>query len=204
MIRTSPGLCRVCQTRCEYDISGWHGQWHRMLLTCRAPTKVSTMHRPFPVVLWMTLTTFSRARSSSPSYKPAGTSSSLTLWRVAVAWTEKFLSYFRECTKAAEWSVICCIDWVSSGDARSKWRDAGVVICLELICTWSSWCHCHDIISCFIKIQNMFSSGASLHQTVLEKRPLNKCLYVIVTCYVSANRSMYSSLLTLITGVVQQ
>jgi len=24
---------------------------------------------------------------------------------------------------------------------------------VEMICIWSSWCHCHPIISCFIKIQ---------------------------------------------------
>ena len=24
----------------------------------------------------------------------------------------------------------------------------------QIICIWSSWCHCHHIISCFIKIQN--------------------------------------------------
>ena len=33
---------------------------------------------------------------------------------------------------------------------------ADVVICLEqvqMICIWSSWCHCHPVISCFIKIQ---------------------------------------------------
>jgi len=27
---------------------------------------------------------------------------------------------------------------------------------VQMICTWSSWCHCHPIISCFIKIQNGF------------------------------------------------
>ena len=25
---------------------------------------------------------------------------------------------------------------------------------VQMICIWSSWCHCHPIISCFIKIQN--------------------------------------------------
>jgi len=23
---------------------------------------------------------------------------------------------------------------------------------VQMICIWSSWCHCHPIISCFIKI----------------------------------------------------
>jgi len=25
---------------------------------------------------------------------------------------------------------------------------------VQMICTWSSWCHCHPIISCSGKIQN--------------------------------------------------
>jgi len=25
---------------------------------------------------------------------------------------------------------------------------------VQMICTWSSWCHCHPFISCFIKIQD--------------------------------------------------
>ena len=39
---------------------------------------------------------------------------------------------------------------------------------VQMICIWSSWCHCHPIISCFIKIW--------LTQVVLEKRLLNGCL----------------------------
>jgi len=25
---------------------------------------------------------------------------------------------------------------------------------VQMICIWSSWCHCHPVISCFIKIEN--------------------------------------------------
>jgi len=28
---------------------------------------------------------------------------------------------------------------------------------VQMICMWSSWCHCHPIISYFIKIQNGFT-----------------------------------------------
>jgi len=28
---------------------------------------------------------------------------------------------------------------------------------VQMIRTWSSWCHCHPIVSCFIKIQNGFT-----------------------------------------------
>ena len=43
------------------------------------------------------------------------------------------------------------------------------------ICIWSSWCHCHPIISCFIKIQNGLPFWCRLTQVILEKRPLNRC-----------------------------
>jgi len=47
-----------------------------------------------------------------------------------------------------------------------------------MISMWSSWCHCHPIISCFIKIQ--IGLTFLLAQVVLEKRLLNWCLSVCV------------------------
>jgi len=44
---------------------------------------------------------------------------------------------------------------------------------VKMICLWSSWCHCHPIISCFIKIQNGLPFWCQLTQVVLEKRPLH-------------------------------
>ena len=49
---------------------------------------------------------------------------------------------------------------------------------LQMICIWSSWCHCHPIISCFSKIQNGLPFWCRLTQVVLEKRPLNVCVCV--------------------------
>jgi len=40
---------------------------------------------------------------------------------------------------------------------------------------WSSWCHRHPIISCFIKTRNGLSFLCRLTQVVLEVRPLNGC-----------------------------
>jgi len=48
-------------------------------------------------------------------------------------------------------------------------------------CKWfalSSCCHCHPIVSCFSKIQNGLPFWCWLTQVVLEKRPLNVCMYV--------------------------
>jgi len=47
---------------------------------------------------------------------------------------------------------------------------------VQMICIWSRWCHCHPIISCFIKIQIGLPFWCRLTQVVLEKRPLNRCL----------------------------
>jgi len=49
-----------------------------------------------------------------------------------------------------------------------------------MICIWSSWCQCHPVISCFIKIQNGLPFWYRITQVVLKKRPLNGCSS---TCY---------------------
>jgi len=44
-----------------------------------------------------------------------------------------------------------CLYFTLSGEVLallSIWSE------VQMICIWSSWCHCHPIISCFIKIQN--------------------------------------------------
>ena len=46
---------------------------------------------------------------------------------------------------------------------------------VQIICIWSSWCHCHPIISCSSEIQNGLPFWCRLTQVVLEKRPLNGC-----------------------------
>jgi len=43
---------------------------------------------------------------------------------------------------------------------------------VQMICMWSSWCRCHPVILCFIKIQNGLLFWCWLTQFVLEKRPL--------------------------------
>jgi len=62
---------------------------------------------------------------------------------------------------------------------KIEWWGAGVIMCLQQSandCIWSSWCHCHPIISCFIKIQIGLIFSVLAYQVVLEKRPLNRCL----------------------------
>jgi len=47
---------------------------------------------------------------------------------------------------------------------------------VQMICIWSSWCHCHPVISCFIKIQTGLPFRYCLTLVVLEKWPLTGCL----------------------------
>jgi len=58
---------------------------------------------------------------------------------------------------------------------------------MQMICIWFSWCHCHPIISCFTKIQNGLPFWCRLTQVVLEKRPLNVCMYVCLYVILYAN-----------------
>jgi len=46
---------------------------------------------------------------------------------------------------------------------------------VQMICIWSSWYHCHPIISCCSKIQNGLPFWCRITQVVLEKRLLNGC-----------------------------
>jgi len=48
---------------------------------------------------------------------------------------------------------------------------------VQMICMWSSVCHCHPIVSCFIKLQNGLLFWCWLTWVVLEKRPLHGCLF---------------------------
>ena len=46
---------------------------------------------------------------------------------------------------------------------------------MQMICIWSSWCHCYPVVSCSSKIQNGLPFWCRLTQVFLEKRPLNGC-----------------------------
>ena len=47
---------------------------------------------------------------------------------------------------------------------------------MQMICIWSSWCHCHAVISCFIKIQPGLTFLVPAYPGCSKKRPLNGCL----------------------------
>jgi len=83
--------------------------------------------------------------------------------------------------------ALRCFDtvgWASEEHPARKKLSDGVLAWLsvwsveQMICIRSSWCHFHPIISCFSKIQNGLPFWCRLTQVVLEKRPLNICMYV--------------------------
>jgi len=60
-----------------------------------------------------------------------------------------------------------------------------------MICIWSSWCHCHATISCFIKIQNGSPFWCWLTQIVVVKGSLSECC---VWCVMANDDSHYVKL----------
>jgi len=82
-------------------------------------------------------------------------------------------------------------------DVVLAWLSVWSVV--QMICIWSSWCHCQHIISCFSKIQNGLPFWCQLTQVVLEKRPLNVCVPVAwCWCgYLTGARFAYAQLMPL-------
>jgi len=68
-----------------------------------------------------------------------------------------------------EWHLAC--KKLSGGVLA--WLSACCNDCkVQMICIWSSWCHCHPIMSCPSKIQNGLPFCYRLTQVVLQKRLL--------------------------------
>jgi len=51
---------------------------------------------------------------------------------------------------------------------------------VQMICMWSKWCHCHPIISCFVKTQNGYLFRSGLPMLSWKKRLLNGCSVAVV------------------------
>ena len=74
-----------------------------------------------------------------------------------------------------------CTNWVVR-----YWRGYLSAVKCKMIRIWSSWCHCHPIISCCSKIHNGLHFWYRLTQAELEKRPLNGCsstIEVVASCH---------------------
>jgi len=54
---------------------------------------------------------------------------------------------------------------------------------VQMICIWSSWCHCHPIISCFIKIQIASTFLAPDYPVCPEKEAIKRALLFVLSTY---------------------
>jgi len=66
---------------------------------------------------------------------------------------------------------------------KNKWWCAGMVICLEQganDCVWSSWCRCHPVICCFIKMQTGLTFLAPVYPGCPGKEAFNRCLSTVL------------------------
>jgi len=62
---------------------------------------------------------------------------------------------------------------------------------VQMICIWSNSCHCHPIISCFIKIQIGLTLLVPAYPGCPEKRPLNGCLFVCLCIYMLDHKYIF-------------
>jgi len=67
---------------------------------------------------------------------------------------------------------------------------------VQMICIWPSCCHCHAIVSWFIKILIGLTFLVPAYQVVPKKRPLNECLvsFCLVSYTADRNHSLYCCL----------
>jgi len=108
-------------------------------------------------------------------------------------WWLGFIVLLFSCGWLCGWSVMPSVLWHSCLGGRNGIRPvklSGEVLAwlfvwseVQTICIWSSWCHCHPIISCS-KIQNGLPFWCGLNQVVLEKSPLNGCSSSAVVAHV--------------------
>jgi len=73
-----------------------------------------------------------------------------------------------------------------SCDRVLAWLSVWSVV--QMICIWSSWCHCHPIICCFSKIENVLPLWCELTQVVLEKKAIKRmCVCIYIKFYQSSS-----------------
>jgi len=99
-------------------------------------------------------------------------------------WLDSSVVGIAQLAHAAGKFILCH----EGGDvAVPKWLLGG----LAMICIWSSWCHFHRIISCFLNIQYDLPFWCRLPMLSCKKRPLNdvdrnlECHFVNVICGIS-------------------
>jgi len=118
-----------------------------------------------------------------------------------------FYSPFPQISAVVSVQCFGTVGW-ASGWVSGMWKLIEEVLVwlsvwskVQVICLWSSWCHCHPTISCFIEIWMNLSflvlASAifcpTTDQLSLEKRPLNGCLSICCSCICGGTDSEWSS-----------
>ena len=126
------------------------------------------------------------ARYKRFSYRTSGAwSYPRSFWKTLLdwRWIDRLFSVI--CVQRVRLQCFDTVGW-AAGRASSLYKLSDEVLVwlsiwseVQMICIWSSWCHCHPVISCFIKIQNGLTFWFRLIQIILEKRPLNGCVSVL-------------------------
>jgi len=94
--------------------------------------------------------------------------------QIAMPWSCKPLNGYKNTARSLQnVKVSFHVTTVGSNGEVLAWLSVWSEV--QTICIWSSWCHCHPIISCSSKIQNDLPFWCRLTQVVLEKRLLNGC-----------------------------
>jgi len=79
-----------------------------------------------------------------------------------------------KCSNIYLWKIIAdVLAWLS------VWSE------VQIICIWSSWCHCHPIIFCSRKIQKDSPFLVPAYASCPGKKLLNGCSVVVVVIFIS-------------------
>jgi len=108
---------------------------------------------------------------------------------VSKHWNEYFVLYKEIHLLSALWHCWLVVRKSMQPVKLSDEVLAWLSVCSEvqMICIWSSWCHCHPIISCFVKIQNGLPIWCHLTQVVLEREAPLHAIFLVTCSELSAN-----------------
>ena len=94
-----------------------------------------------------------------------------------------FTSYTGTCLQCFD-----AVGWAAGRASACKKQSGGVLAWLSVwsevqTCIWTSWCHCHSLSLAPVKSRLVLPFWYRLTQVVLEKRPLNGCVVVVLDLY---------------------
>ena len=98
-------------------------------------------------------------------------------------WFDFWFRCYIYCLPSVLW---CC--WLGGRKGiwpiKTEWWGAGVVSVWSEVqtCIWPSWCHCHSLSLASGKSRLVLTFWYRLTRVVLDKGPLNGCMYICICC----------------------